>query len=141
MRVLFLIICFAFSGKVQAQPNEAIWKIRVKQLDEALLNKDSAIIFRLLHEDLSFAHSNGWVQSRSDIWADFRSGRLSYTQLVSDSIRLTRYAKDRATITYRLKAGGTLGNKNFNLTLAVMQVWVRDKKVWKLYARQSAKVE
>ena len=81
------------------------------------------------------------MQSKLDVWNDFRSGKLNYTGLQTDSVLIRSLTKDLATVTLRVKASGRVGEKEFKLNLAVMQVWKKDKKGWQLFARQSAKIE
>ena len=141
MRVLFLLLMTGLLNTATAQSDSIQLRTAVKQLDRALLEKDSAALYRLLDTEVCFAHSNGWTQSKQEVWNDFRSGKLHYTRLQTDSLLFKSLTKTMATITLRVHASGKVGDKEFTLNLAVMQVWKKDKKGWQLFARQSAKME
>lgn len=141
MRVLLLLLMTGLLNTATAQTDSIQLRTAVMKLDQALLEKDSAALDRLLDKHVSFAHSNGWTQSKQDVWNDFRSGKLHYAGLQTDSITFRSLTKDLATITLRVKASGRVGEKEFKLNLAVMQVWKKDKKGWQLFARQSAKLD
>ncbi|MCR6721437.1 MAG: nuclear transport factor 2 family protein [Chitinophagaceae bacterium] len=140
-RVLLLLLTIGLLETTTAQNDSIELRTAVMKLDQALLQKDSVALDKLLDKHLSFAHSNGWTQSKPDVLADFRSGKLHYASLETDSIQFRMLTKDLATIMLRVNASGRVGEKEFSLKLAVMQVWKKDKKGWQLFARQSAKVE
>lgn len=141
MRGFILILAMGLLANANAQSDSLSLKLALYDLDQALLKKDSVVLFRLLDKDLSFAHSNGWVQSRQDVWNDFRSGRLHYSALQSDSVVMKMHEGNLATITMRVTAVGSLNGKDFSLRLAVMQVWRKEKNQWYLLSRQSAKLD
>lgn len=139
MRLLFIISLF-FTGLVVAgQVDSVSLKEAMKKLDQALLQKDEATLKTLLHKDISFGHSNGWVQTRDDIMNDFTSGKLTYNKFENNSSAIIKISKKYATVKTNTNAEGTVNGTAFKLTLHVMQFWVKTKKGWQLIARQSAK--
>jgi hypothetical protein len=109
-------------------------------LDKALLNKDENTLQRLLHKDLSFGHSSGWTQTKSDVLADCKSGKLIYTKIENSSVVIVAQNKNWATVRTNTNAEGELDHKPFQLKLHVLQVWINTKQGWQLLARQSAKL-
>ena len=65
-------ICFAQTSFLK----EAVIK-----LDKALIAKDTAVLKQLLHKDLSYGHSNGWVETREDVFKDLVNGKLAYNKI------------------------------------------------------------
>jgi hypothetical protein len=112
----------------------------MQQLDKALLQKDEKILKAVLHKDLSYGHSNGWIQSKSDILNDFKSGKLVYNKIDNSSTAIIVINKEYATVKTNTNAEGAVNGTAFKLTLHIMQFWIKTKKGWQLIARQSAKL-
>lgn len=134
-----LIICLLISGSTFAQVDSIGLKKVMQQLDNALLQKDEAVLSSVLHKEVSYGHSNGWIQSKSDILNDFKSGKLEYDKIVNNSLAIVAISKKYATVKTNTNAEGVVNGTAFNLKLHIMQFWVRTKKGWQLIARQSAK--
>lgn len=140
MKWLPVLLLLMFTQRAAAQTDSTSLLKAVTALDKALMTKDSSQLALLLDKRLSYGHSNGWVQSKSEIWADFVSGKVIYSTLQSSEIKLLTQDKDGATLVLKLQVAGQLNGKDFSMNLHVMQVWKKDKKGWQLLARQSAKL-
>ncbi|HET9747545.1 MAG TPA: nuclear transport factor 2 family protein [Chitinophagaceae bacterium] len=112
----------------------------MKNLDQALLGKDEAVLNAVLHKEVSFGHSNGWIQTRTDIVSDFKSGKLVYNKIENNSAAIVAISKKYATAKTVTNAEGAVNGTAFKLTLHVMQFWIKTRKGWRLIARQSAKL-
>jgi len=139
MRLLLSLIVFFINLVVVGQNDSVVLKNTMQQLDNALLQKDETVLRSVLHDDLSFGHSNGWIQSKSDILNDFKSGKLVYNNIENNSSAIVRINKNYATVKTNTNAEGSVNGTAFKLTLHVMQFWIKTKKGWQLIARQSAK--
>src|SRR5678815_41269 len=132
------LVLFLFNSSF-AQIDSIGLKTAMQQLDKALLQKDETVLRSVLHDDLSFGHSNGWIQSKSDILNDFTSGKLTYNKIENNSSAIVKISKQYATVKTNTNAEGTVNGTAFKLTLHIMQFWIKTKKGWQLIARQSAK--
>jgi hypothetical protein len=133
--VLFLL----FVKSSFAQIDSVGLKSAMQQLDKALLQKDEKVLQTVLHKDLSYGHSNGWIQSKNDVLNDFKSGKLTYNKIENNSSAIIVITKEYATVKTNTNAEGVVNGTAFNLKLHIMQFWIKAKKGWKLIARQSAK--
>jgi len=133
------IVLFLFNSSF-AQIDSVGLKNAMQQLDKALLQKDETVLKSVLHKDLSYGHSNGWIQSKSDILNDFTSGKLTYSKIENNSSAIIVINKDYATVKTNTNAEGVVNGTAFKLTLHIMQFWIKTKKGWQLIARQSAKL-
>ncbi|MCU0381843.1 MAG: nuclear transport factor 2 family protein [Chitinophagaceae bacterium] len=129
----FVVACLA----VEAQDTTAV-KEAVDRLQKALVERDTVVMKQLLHQDLQFGHSNGWVQTKRDAIDDARSGALVYRQFDRQSITIQMFKK-RAIVKERMEVKGARNGTEFNIKLFVLQQWVKTKKGWQLMMRQSAK--
>ena len=137
----FLTIMLLFTSLiVAAQVDSAGLKEAMKTLDKALLEKDSVALSRLLHNNVSFGHSNGWAQTKRDLWNDFVGGKLVYQKIENHHPTIAAINKKWATVRMNIATEGKLNDKVFAMNLHVLQVWMKTKKGWQLVARQSAKI-
>jgi Domain of unknown function (DUF4440) len=139
MRLIVTIIWFFIAVSSFAQADSVLLKEAMVKLDKALIEKDTATLKTLLHADVSYGHSNGWVETKKEVLSDLISGLLAYKTLANDKVSLVvneKWASARMTT----KATGVREGKDFELTLHILQVWIKTKSGWKLVARQSAKL-
>jgi hypothetical protein len=139
VKLLFTIALF-FTGLITvAQIDSLGLKEAMQKLDKALMEKNETVLKQVLHKNVSFGHSNGWIQRKDDILGDFKSGKLTYNKIENSSTAIIDISKKWATIKITTNAEGVVNGNTFKLTLHVLQVWMNTKKGWQLYARQSAK--
>lgn len=141
MRIFLVLLFSVLLQTTSAQDDSLALRGAIVKLDQALLKQDSAALDQLLDGKLSFGHSNGWVQTKQDVWNDFKEGRLDYLDLTTTEVKILQIGKELATVTMKVQAKGKLKEKEFDLKLTVLQVWKKDKKGWQLFARQSAKID
>jgi len=137
--ILFISVLLASQLAVVAQKDTSAVLNAVASLEKALLNKDSATMNGLLHKDVSYGHSSGWVQTKKEVVNDMMSGFLIYNRLEDSSINIVM-SKDKAIVREKVRAVGSRDGKSFDLSLFITQVWLQSKKGWQLFARQSTKL-
>ena len=133
------LVLFLFNSSF-AQIDSIGLKNAMQQLDKALLQKDEIVLKSVLHKEVSYGHSNGWIQSKDDILNDFKSGKLTYNNIQNNSSAIVKISEKYATVKTNTNAEGVVNGTEFKLTLHIMQFWVKTKKGWQLIARQSAKL-
>jgi hypothetical protein len=114
-------------------------KDAVSKLDKALMEKDTATLKQLLHKNLTYGHSNGWVETKDDVIKDLGSGKLVYHTIKSDSITWktdANWASMRSKTTVEV----SLNSNRMELNLHILEVWLKTNKGWQLIARQSTKL-
>jgi len=115
-------------------------KEAASKLDKALLAGDTVSLKLLLHKDLSYGHSNAWIESKSDVLKDLKSGKLNYTKIENKERKWTA-DKDWATCRSTSEIGYVMDGKEGSMKLHVLQVWVKTgNNRWQLLARQSTKL-
>jgi hypothetical protein len=140
MRSLITILLFFAGSIAYAQADSIALKLAIAKLDKALLGKDSTALSQLLSDDLSFGHSNGWVQTKTDVWNDFASGKLEYKKINTKRSVVSSIGKTWAVVRANADVEGRAGEMQFNITIHVLQFWMKSKNGWQLLARQSAKI-
>ena len=136
-----LTICLFFTSAIAcAQVDSVSLKEAMSNLDKALMNKDEKALVRLLHQDVSYGHSNGWVQNKTDIINDLKSGKLIYDKIENNSVTIVAINNKWATVRINTNAEGKVNGNSFQFKLHVLQVWLKAKSGWQLLARQSTKL-
>jgi len=136
-KLVLILIAASLSFVVQAQDTTAV-KAALDGLELALVSGDTTATKALLHDDIAFGHSNGWVQDKKTVIADMASGFLHYQSIDRHDLRIERKG-DRAVVKERLTAKGTRDGKEFQSELFVLWLWQKDKQGWRVLMRQSAK--
>ena len=136
-----LTICLFFTSAIAfAQVDSVSLKEAMSNLDKALMNKDEKALVQLLHQDVSYGHSNGWVQNKTDIINDLKSGKLIYDKIENNSVTIAAINNKWATVRINTNAEGKVNGNSFQFKLHVLQVWLKAKSGWQLLARQSTKL-
>ena len=139
MKILFSIFFLFAVLLVLAQSDSIVLKETIYKLDKALVQKDVTALQTILHKDISYGHSNGWIQTKAEMFNDFKNGNLSYNKIESVSLKILAMNKKLATVRMDVDAAGIVKGSAFNLSMSVMQVWMKTSKRWQLLARQSGK--
>ena len=132
MTIFLLVI----AGLLQAQPDAEKLKTTVKEFHQALVTRNTGSINQQTDKALSYGHSNGWVETKTDLLKNLETGYMSYLDYKEDSMNVVvngnvAHARFIADISARLN-----GN-DAKFHLKVLEVWVKKGKRWLLFARQA----
>ncbi len=137
MKVWIIIIVLLTSSVSFGQTS--FLKEAVSKLDKALIEKDTATLKQLLHKNVTYGHSSGWVETKEDVIKDLTSGKLVYYAIKSDSITWKTDAS-WASMRSKTKVEVSVNSNRIELNLHVLEVWLKTNKGWQLIARQSTKL-
>jgi Domain of unknown function (DUF4440) len=135
-RILLLVLCtFVLCGAF-AQKEEVISTL--KQFHQSMIGKNAAKE-GFISDQLSYGHSNGWLESKEDFIKDIETSYITYHSYKEDSINVVvegnvAYARFVADIESTLKENRTTNH------IRVLEVWVKQKNKWKLLVRQAVRV-
>jgi len=103
-------------------------------------SKDSATLETLLAKTVSYGHSHGNLQNRSEMIKGVSHNLSNYTDTAVSGIKIF-IEENTAIVRYLFKAkenkkDGTVTDLNF----AMMLVWIKENGEWKLMGRQAVSV-
>ena len=98
---------------------------------DALRDADSPALLRLLDDHFTWTHTDGQVQSKSDLVATIRDGKLRYAELKTDQESFNEYAK-AAVITGHSTRRYADAAKPFELRYTL--TFVKSGRDWKVAA-------
>ena len=134
------LVCFILGFTQNYSKKEKVLLSQVSKLDSLMQNNDSKIL-ELFSADVSFGHSNGWVQNYQDFKTDFESGKVKYHSVNQLEFRELKIKNKFANIRRIIAVKGLYKNEIFEMKLSVLELWIRQKGIWKLWSRQSVSLK
>jgi len=137
MRTCVAILLFFVYSNVQAQD---MLDVAMEKLNMALIRKDTTMLNKYVHNDVTYGHSNGWIETKADMKADLYNGKLVYNSIgqeVTEILKEGNMACVRANATIDVVYEG----RPMTFKLHVLQVWTKKDRSWQLVARQSVKTD
>ena len=138
MQKFFFIVLIGLSP-VFSLGQTSFLKAAVAKLDKALIAKDTNVLKQLLHKDVTYGHSNGWVETKADMITDLVTGKLAYNKIEIKNVKWI-VNNNVATMRNSSDINFELDGKPGELHLHVVQVWLKTNKGWQLLTRQSTKI-
>lgn len=132
--VLLLNVVFA-----SAQTDEEKLTLTLKEFHQSLVKKNTVSINQQTDKALSYGHSNGWVETKSEMIKNLETGYTSYKSIKEDSLQVVingNVAHARFVGDYEVSLNG---GSTAIYHLKVLEVWVKKGKRWLLFARQAVK--
>lgn len=112
----------------------------VKKLTKAMLDSDIPVLSTLASEQLTYGHSSGKVQNKTEFLESFKTGASDFTKI--DIKDQTVYIVNNTAIVRHLLDADTNDNKQpGHTTLKIMTVWTKSGSQWVLIARQAVKAQ
>ena len=129
---LFLVVF------TNAQTDEQKLTTTMKEFHQALVNKNTVSINQQTDKALSYGHSNGWIETKTDLIKDLETGFISYEGFKEDSISITMNG-NMANVRFVADITATMKGSTNTYHLKVLEVWVKKSKRWVLFGRQAIK--
>ncbi len=142
MKKLFVVLFLAIAVHSSAQTDEQKVLQRVKQLNEAIFGvKDSIALEGLMADKVTYGHSTGKLENRSEMISGAFHSTSTYKNLVSENATVYFQGKNTAIVRHILTAISVdKEGKESPLHLNILQVWIKQNRQWKLTARQAVKI-
>ena len=125
------LVCFVFGFSQTYSRQEKALIIQVSKLDSLMENNDSKIL-ELFSDDVSFGHSNGWIQNYEDFKTDFESGKVKYQSVKQTELKEFKFKNKFANVRRIIAVKGLYKSDEFEMKLSVLEFWIRQKGMWKL---------
>jgi hypothetical protein len=140
--LFILLFSFAFWSCQNVGSSQKDIKLfeNIKLLDHYLQNNDEKLL-DILHPDVSFGHSNGWVQNFEDFKKGFSSKKVIYKEIKQTEMSEIKRYKKIASIRRGIKVSGMYKNQDFEMKLALLEIWIKKNAIWKLWSRQSVEIK
>jgi ketosteroid isomerase-like protein len=107
-------------------------------LKQAMMKKDAAALQKLLHEDLTYSHSNARKQTKADV-VEAATGKTTIEAMDFSDATVRVYGTTgliRANVDMRNSTDGKSTTSHLN----ILFVWLKGPGGWQLVARQATQV-
>lgn len=137
----FLFVSLIISTSIAAQSKqESAVAAAVEAMRKAMVDADKSMLEKLSHDGLSYGHSGGNVENKALFVENIVNANSDFVAI--DLTDQTIYISGKtAIVRHRLNA--STNNKNAGpgtVKLAVITVWQKERKDWKMLARQAVKL-
>lgn len=105
---------------------------------QALIDSDKKMLEKLLSSELTYGHSDGYVEGKTSFIANIASGRYDFVTINTSDQSVSRFGKT-AILRHILDADTNDDNNPGHVNLAILLVWRRENCKWRLLARQAVK--
>lgn len=147
--ISFLFFVYSCSNTTQQSDNEAAAiahtvdevKTAVYAFNDAIIAKDTVKLNNLLHDKLSYGHSNGWCETKTQQTENLFNGTITYHKIEQPEVEIM-LSRDVATV--RGDGIFDVDYKEYEhmiFNLHVMQTWVWTDGRWQMLNRQSVSNE
>ncbi|MGN6416982.1 MAG: nuclear transport factor 2 family protein [Pseudobacter sp.] len=110
----------------------------IEQFRAAILGRNATQLQHLLADELSYGHSDGHVEGKSDFISKLGDGTYSFLTMVLTAQTIIE-AGNIAIVRHELEAKTNDEGKPGEAHLYVLLVWSKYQEGWKLIARQAVK--
>ena len=138
MKQFFIILFLFVSVTLVAQTNEEKLIKTVKEFHQNLIKKNITSLNQQTDKALSYGHSNGWVENKTDFIKHIKSNFIQYNSITEDSIQVVLNDK-LASVRFNATIDVNLKEVNGVYQLKVLEVWNKKGNRWILFARQAVK--
>ena len=122
----------------QAKQEQAVLNA-VELLRKAMLDADSVMLDKLVSPKLSYGHSGGHIDDKTEFVQKIVSGKSDFVTLEFPEQSIS-ISKNTAIVRHKFNAVTNDNGKPGEVHLAVLLIWQKQHGQWKLLARQAVKV-
>ncbi len=141
IRAIVLMAHFAFMQA--AVSDDTTTEQRVLEFQsarfKAMVDEDVELLERFLTDDLTYAHTTGITETKTEFLSTIASGRIDYIAIVPSEVVVRVYG-DVAVLTGLARLRGAVGDREVGFTLRFLDVSRRVGDNWQLVAWQSVRV-
>lgn len=136
LTILFLLTAAAGFSQPADEVNLAK---TLREFHVALVNKNVVSINQQTDKALTYGHSNGWVETKSEMMKNLQSGYLAYKSYTDDSLSITLNG-NLASARFVADVNVDMNGKPGQFHLKVLEVWQKKGNRWVLFARQATRM-
>ena len=138
-RLLLLLLFFFPCVNMIAQSLEKDIKSSIEALNKATISQDKQILEKLTVHELSYGHSTGLIENKTEYLKDILSGPTQFLQ-IDNADQTISVAGDIAIVRNICTIKAIKAGEPLDLKIGVLMIWKKEGADWKLLARQGYKL-
>lgn len=138
----WILIFLSGLAVASAQPDPKVIKEVMAASDawkQAMMKKDGAALQRLLHNDITYSHSNGRNQTKAEVAEATTTGKTTI-EAMDFSDTTVRVFGTTALIRANVEMRNVTDGKATTFHINVLHVWQKGAGGWQMIARQATQV-
>jgi ketosteroid isomerase-like protein len=136
---IFFLVASAPAQTPKSSASEELRRAEQRRI-EALVNSDVPQLEKLLADDLTYTHSTGIRESKSEFLHRIQSGELKYDSMQHENVSVRLYG-DTEVLTGTSRVKVRARSRSLDLHIRFTEVWVkRDRGPWQLVAWQATRI-
>ena len=136
---LLLIVTLAGNTMLAQTKDEKDVAAAVENLRKAMVDPTKEALTKLTTADLSYGHSTGKIESQAQFIEALVSGASDFLNIDLTG-QTVKVIGNTAIVRHVLSANTSDNGKPNTAHIAILLVWVKQNKEWKLVARQAVKI-
>lgn len=139
--VLFAFLLFTVNIFAQTKDEKELKAVTaaIEFMRKAMIDGDRYNLNKLAAEELSYGHSSGKIQNKTEFVEDIAGGKSDFVTIdLTD--QTVKVVGNTAIVRHKLSAQTNDGGKPGTTVLGVMLIFEKQKGQWRLLARQAYKL-
>jgi ketosteroid isomerase-like protein len=136
---LLLMVTIAGNTLFAQTKDEKAVAAAIENLRKALIDPDKATLEKLTSPDLSYGHSTGKIEDQA-AFVNALVSNATHFITIELSQQTIKIVGNTAIVRHVLNGTNNDGGKPGVVKIAILLVWVKQAKEWKLLARQAVKI-
>ena len=138
LTVTFLLLVTMINVYAQNKEEAAVSNA-VEQLRKAMIDGNKAELEAIASDKLSYGHSSGYVEGKTEFVDKIATGKSDFVTIELKDQTISVSGKT-AVVRHKLNATTNDNGKPGEVHLAILLIFQKENKQWKLLARQAVKV-
>ena len=135
--VFFLAGSIFTQDKANDQDSQLLIELHQRKFDH-MISVELDSLIPLLHPELQYIHSNGWVEDKNEVLDNLKSGYLSYNELKYKEAEVRLFG-ETAIITGLAEFNVALEGRRIVLDLLYSETWYKSENGWQLIHRHACR--
>ena len=138
-RLLLIVLAVLLSNILLAQySDEAVIRKLENAEREAILNGDTSMLYKLMSKKIVVQNPENTIVGFRDIMERVKAGKINYVSFERNIERIT-FFKNTSLVMGKeiLVPRGSSQNAGKTITRRFTNIWMKEKNIWKLTARQA----
>ena len=135
---ILLLLIFVIASCTNQNDNDI--EIQIKKLEterfQAMIQIDTVSLNRILADNLTYTHTNSWLQTKEELIASLESRELNYKSAIINDMVVRAY-ETSAVVTGTATMKVESHEQEYNLQIRFIDVYVKKNANWQMVAWQS----